>query len=220
MCGRFSLAEDIHRLQMQFQFEYEGEYFPRYNIAPSQNILTVIQGNEGRIGKQLRWGLIPFWAKDEKIGYKLINARAETLDEKASFKHPLKKRRCLILADGFYEWKKDVKTKQPYRFVLKNREPFAFAGLWDRWEKGNEVIYSCTIITTRPNELAEKVHDRMPVILTRENQNAWLDRTIEDTEYLKSLLVPYDAEEMEAYEVSTLINSPKNETKEVIAPVK
>jgi putative SOS response-associated peptidase YedK len=175
----------------------------------------VVQNDNDRVGKQMRWGLIPFWAKDIKIGYKMINARAETIDEKPAYKHPFQKQRCLILADGFYEWKKQGKEKQPYRFKLKNGEPFAFAGLWDRWE----TLYSCTIITTKPNNLTKEVHDRMPVILPKDTYDLWLNPNMTETDYLKSLLVPYPEEEMVAYPVSTLVNSPKNDIPSVMEPI-
>jgi putative SOS response-associated peptidase YedK len=219
MCGRFSLSTGLTTLKEKFQFIFTDETKPKYNIAPSQSILTVVQNDNNRVGKQMKWGLIPFWAKDIKIGYKMINARAETIDEKPAYKHPFQKQRCLILADGFYEWKKQGKEKQPYRFQLKNGEPFAFAGLWDRWDKGEETLYSCTIITTKPNNLTKEVHDRMPVILPEDAYDLWLNPNMTDTDYLKSLLVPYPEEEMAAYPVSTLVNSPKNDIPSVLEPI-
>jgi putative SOS response-associated peptidase YedK len=219
MCGRFSLFEDIVSLKEQFQFVFPDDIDARYNIAPGQDILTVIDNGEGRIGSKMRWGLIPFWADDEKIGYRMINARAETVDEKASFKHALKQRRCLILTDGFYEWKKEGKQKQPYRFGMKNKKPFALAGLWENWSKDGKDITSCTIITTSPNEVTGKIHDRMPAILPEEKLEMWLDTSMDQAQDLKKLLVPYDASFMEAYPVSTSINSAKNEGKELIAPI-
>ncbi|MBT2639533.1 MULTISPECIES: SOS response-associated peptidase [unclassified Bacillus (in: firmicutes)] len=219
MCGRFSLFEDIGSLKEQFQFDFADDIDARYNIAPGQDIMTVIDSGEGRIGTKMRWGLIPFWADDEKIGYRMINARAETVDEKASFKHALKQRRCLILTDGFYEWKKDGKQKQPYRFGMKNKKPFALAGLWEHWNKGGKNITSCTIITTSPNEVTEKIHDRMPVILPEDKLDMWLDHSFGQAEKLKKLLIPYDGDFMESYPVSTAINSARNEGKELIAPI-
>ncbi|WP_394140384.1 SOS response-associated peptidase [Cytobacillus oceanisediminis] len=220
MCGRFTLTETIQKLQMAFEFEYSGgEIVPRYNIAPSQNILTVIGNGEQRIGKQMKWGLVPFWAKDEKIGFKMINARAEGIDSKPSFKTPFKRKRCLILADGFYEWRKTEEGKQPYRFIMKDEEPFALAGVWDTWNKGENPLMSCTIITTDPNEVTEEVHDRMPVILKKSDFEDWLNPNFNDTDYLKSLLVPYPAEKMDKYPVSSKVNSPKNERAELISPL-
>ncbi|KIY22651.1 SOS response-associated peptidase [Mesobacillus subterraneus] len=219
MCGRFSLFEDISSLEDQFKFDFRDEIEMRYNIAPGQEILAVIDNDEGRIGKKMRWGLIPFWADDEKIGYRMINARAETVDEKASFKDALKQRRCLILTDGFYEWKKEGKHKQPYRFAMKDKKPFAFAGVWENWNKDGKDIASCTIITTSANEIVGKIHDRMPVILPKEKFEVWLDRSLNQASDLKKLLVPYEGSFMEVYPVSTAINSAKNEGKELIVPL-
>ncbi|WP_053362807.1 SOS response-associated peptidase [Bacillus sp. FJAT-27251] len=220
MCGRFSLFEDVEQLMQQFGFEFAGEWDARFNVAPSQQVLAVAPGRDGRRkGAMLRWGLVPFWAEDEKIGYKMINARAETIEQKASFKGPLKKRRCLILADGFYEWKRIGKDKQPFRFMMKDEQPFAFAGLWETWKKGGVAIHSCTIITTEANALVEDVHDRMPVILGKDHQQIWLDPTVEEPAVLKPLLVPYKSELMKAYEVSSLVNSPKNDIRDVALPL-
>jgi putative SOS response-associated peptidase YedK len=219
VCGRFSLTVGIERLQSLFGVVYAGNIAPRFNIAPSQEVLTVIETEGKRIGKLMKWGLVPYWANDPKIGWKMINARAETVDEKASFRRALKRRRCLILADGFYEWKKEGTKKIPYRFTLRNEQPFAFAGLWETWDKRGETLYTCTIITTKANELISTIHDRMPVILPREWQDAWLDPKLEDADYLKSLLQPYPAEEMKMYEVSTIVNSPKNDVADCIKPV-
>ena len=219
MCGRFSLTTDIESIQQQFDFTLAETIVPRYNIAPSQQVLTVTSTNDRRKGQTMRWGLIPFWAKDTKIGYKLINARSETVDEKASFKHAFKRRRCLILCDGFYEWEKIRNKKQPYRFHMKDEKPFAMAGLYEEWTKGEEQITSCTILTTIPNELTKKVHDRMPVILPQNAYDFWLEPNMDDTEYLKSMLIPYAASEMDSYAVSTLVNSPKNDIAEVLSPL-
>lgn len=221
MCGRFTLVSDMDLILHRFNVAYAGvDHIPRYNIAPSQSVLAIISdGKERRIG-QLRWGLIPFWAKDAKIGYKMINARAETVAEKVSFKHPFKRQRCLIPADSFYEWKQENGKKVPMRIRLKNGEPFAFAGLWSRWvSPEGEEIHSCTIITTRPNELVKNIHDRMPVILRPEDEDMWLDRTIQEPEFLQQLLKPYEADRMEAYQVSTTVNSPKNDSPECIKPI-
>ncbi|MEN7436429.1 SOS response-associated peptidase [Bacillus velezensis] len=221
MCGRFTLFSEFDDIIEQFnidQFLSENEYHPSYNVAPSQNILTIINdGSNNRMGK-LRWGLIPPWSKDEKIGYKMINARAETLPEKPSFRKPLVSKRCIIPADSFYEWKRlDSKTKIPMRIKLKSSNLFAFAGLYEKWNtsEGNP-LYTCTIITTKPNELMEDIHDRMPVILTDESEKEWLNPKNTDPDYLQSLLLPYDSDDMEAYQVSPLVNSPKNNSPELI----
>jgi len=221
MCGRFSLTTDIAELQEQFNFDYNGELAigSRFNIAPSQQVLTLGSNGGKRVGTTMKWGLVSYWADDIKIGYKMINARGESVDEKASFKKSFKSKRCLILADGFYEWKKEGKNKQPFRFVMKDERPFAFAGLWEQWNKGEEPLYTCTIITTKPNEVTKEVHDRMPVILEEDVYDLWLNPQMDDTEYLKSLLVPYSAERMKMYPVSTVVNLPKNDVEECLAPL-
>ena len=149
----------------------------------------------------------------------MINARSETIDEKASFKNSFKSKRCLVVSDGFYEWKKDEKEKQPYRFVMKDRKPFVMAGLWERWDKGEKPLFTCTVITTIPNDVTRNVHDRMPVILPEDTYDTWLNREMTDTNYLKSLLVPYPAEEMDLFQVSTLVNSPKNDVEACLEPI-
>ncbi|MCM2605433.1 SOS response-associated peptidase [Rossellomorea marisflavi] len=219
MCGRFSLIESVHELQQQFEFDLSADLQPRFNIAPSQEVFSIISDGKKRRGGMLRWGLVPHWAKEAKIGYKMINARAEGIDEKPSFREPFRKKRCLIIADGFYEWKKVDDRKQPYRFVMKDGKPFAFAGLWETWKKGDAPLHTCTIITTTPNALTEDVHDRMPVILKRTDYARWLDPSNQAVDELKSLLVPYPAEEMELYAVSELVNSPKNDVADVLSPL-
>ena len=224
MCGRITLTTDKDDLQSRFGYvNPSGDLFtPRYNIAPSQNCPVVTVNEDKRVLIMMRWGLVPFWAKDVKSGYNLINAKAETLKEKASFRTPFKKKRCLVLADGFYEWTHSEKkgAKQPYRFVLKNRQPFAFAGLWDEWSNPEgEKLLTFTIITTTANELMESIHDRMPVILHEKDEGIWLDPQLADTDKLSQLLKPYSSKEMEAYKVSTFVNSPKNNGPKCIEPV-
>ncbi len=211
MCGRFVLVTEIILIAKEFNIQdMVSDLKPSYNIAPSQDIAVVMNEGINKL-KTCRWGLIPSWAKDKSIGNKMINARAETLHEKPSFKKNLKKRRCLILADGFYEWKKDKKLKLPYYIYQKTKNIMAFAGLWDKWTSpDNEVITSCTIITTTANDLLKNLHHRMPVILKREEQKIWLDPMIQDQESLRSLLKPYPSEEMDFYEVSNPVNSPAN----------
>jgi putative SOS response-associated peptidase YedK len=172
--------------------------------------VIVVSDDGKRTIKQMRWGLIPSWAKDTTIGNRMINARAETLAEKPAFRNALKNRRCIIPADGFYEWQKLGKMKQPMRIVLKSGQPFGFAGLWERWQspEGEEVL-SCTIITTEANELLKAVHDRMPVILTRDAEAAWLNLNIQETENLLPLLKKFPSDEMEFYPVSREVNSPQ-----------
>ncbi|MDR3539433.1 MAG: SOS response-associated peptidase [Desulfosporosinus sp.] len=215
MCGRFSFI-DIEEIRERFQTE-PIDIKPNYNVAPTQNVPAILPNHQLAL---FRWGLIPFWAKDPSIGNKLINARAETVDEKPSFKHSLQRKRCLIVVDGFYEWKKEGTTKKPYRITLGSKEIFGFAGLWDTWKSpAGDIVNSCSIITTTPNNLMAPIHNRMPVILSRESEQLWLNQSIVESSLLKSLLVPYPANLMMAYEVSTLVNSPRNNGPECIVPV-
>ncbi|MFB4165406.1 SOS response-associated peptidase [Alteribacillus sp. JSM 102045] len=214
MCGRFTLSEDVKEIEKRFDVDHTvvDNYEPSFNIAPSQHILAIVNdGKHNRLGT-LKWGLIPVWAKDEKIGYKLINARGETIHQKNSFKQAFRKRRCIIPTDGFYEWKKyDGKKKQPYRIYLKNEKVFGFAGLWEKWTNDQgEDVFTCTIITTKANEFMRDIHDRMPVILSKANEKVWLDPAVQNTEELTSLLTPLDSSLMTAYQVSSDVNNPKN----------
>ncbi|MGH7409756.1 MAG: SOS response-associated peptidase [Candidatus Methylomirabilis sp.] len=224
MCGRFTRTVDLQTVARRFGVHAmmdEGIASPpRYNIAPTQAVIVV--GDDGqRFLIQMRWGLIPSWAKDPAIGNRMINARAETLAVKPAFRVALRKRRCLVVADGFYEWQQRGRGKQPVYIVLKTREPFSFAGLWETWTapEGKE-IKSCTIITTEANELLKPIHDRMPVILTREAEAIWLDPSIQEPVKALPLLKPYPSEEMEVYPVRRLVNSPNNDTPECIVPEK
>lgn len=221
MCGRFTLYDNKDILENEFEVDIQPDLFKEsYNIAPTQNSLIIYTEADKRVCTSMRWGLVPYWSKDTKIGYKMINARAETLDEKPSFKKPFKEKRCLVLTNGFYEWKKaDTKTKIPYFVRLKNKKPFALAGLWDKWEKEGEDLNTFTIITTDANSLMEEIHDRMPVILNRKDSFKWLDPELKDSAELKDMLVPYPSDEMEAYEISTFVNSPKNNSIECIKAV-
>ena len=220
MCGRYTLESDMSFLQLRFKFVTSDlDYKPRYNIAPTQDVLTVTNDGD-RHGQFMRWGLVPFWAKDLKIGYRMINAKSETLAERSAIRNAFKKRRCLVLADGFFEWRKDGKEKIPTYIFLKSREPFAFAGLWETWKSPeDEIIPSCTIVTTEPNPFMEPIHNRMPAILSEEAEALWLDPLTEDPTVLQQLLVPSPPELMDSYEVSTLVNTPKNQGKEIIEPV-
>ena len=218
MCGRYNLfagAEDVMS-RFRIRGDLDTQWQERYNIAPGQLIPAVRMDEGERRMSALKWGLIPSWAKDPKIGYKMINARAETADEKPSFKPLLKQRRCLIPANGFYEWKKEGGKKQPYHIHLGGQRLFAFAGLWTEWEREGESICSCTIITTEANELMKDIHDRMPVILAEEGENVWLDGDFTDLSQLKKWLVPYDSTQMEARPVSSMVNSVRNEGKELL----
>lgn len=224
MCGRYSLFADYSSLLERFDIEEvsidESEYTPSYNIAPTHQVLAVVNdGTKNRLG-MLRWGLIPPWAKDEKIGSKMINARAETAAEKPSFRNAFKKKRCLIIADSFYEWRRTDDQKTPMRIKLKSGEPFAFAGLWESWKSPEgKIISTCSILTTKPNDLMATIHDRMPVVLSKDAEKVWLDPKVDDPEVLGKLLKPFDASEMEAYEVSSAVNSPKNNGPELIDKV-
>lgn len=220
MCGRFTLAADPADLQEMFELSTPpATLAPRYNIAPTQPV-AVIPNGETRALEIFRWGLIPSWAKDPAIGNRLINARAETLAEKPSFRTALKKRRCLVLADGFYEWKREGKSKTPMYIQLKERRPFAFAGLWEVWKSpDDELIKTCTIITTTPNALTEKIHDRMPVILPPKAYDLWLSPDELPAEKTLPLLKPFAASQMRAFAVSPLVNNPKFDSPECVIPV-
>jgi putative SOS response-associated peptidase YedK len=223
MCGRFSLATDQKTLAETFtEFEIPEELGPRYNIAPSQPVAVVVNNGQNKV-EFFQWGLIPSWAKDPQIGQRMINARAETLAEKPSFKTAYRRRRCLVLADGFYEWRKEPnsKAKTPMYIRLVSGEPFAFAGLWESWHRADDsTILSCTIITTTPNEFMAEIHNRMPVILPPDAYAAWLDPAERNPDQLQGFLKPYPAEQMTAYPVSRVVNSPQNDTPDCIVPVK
>ena len=219
MCGRFSLTQSASALAEAFQLEEQSAWQPRYNIAPTQTVAAIAMASfEIRQMRLFRWGLVPSWAKDLAIGAKLINARAETVAEKPSFRAAFKQRRCLILADGFYEWQHvDRKIKQPYYFQLADRQPFAFAGLWERWQGDAAAVETCTILTTQANEVLQPVHDRMPVIIAPEQYNQWLDSNTA-AEVLQALLHPYNAGVMQGYPVSTAVNKPTHDSPECVQP--
>ena len=220
MCGRYTLTIDLEALFDVYPFSIEElDYGPRYNIAPTQQVLTY--GAQGpNTAEYMRWGLIPVWKKPDQKLPLAVNARAETVATGGMFRVPFRRQRCLVLADGFYEWKAEGTTKVPYRIGVKDWRPFGFAGLWDEWHDPDtgESKHSCTIITTSPNALMEPIHNRMPVILPRDAEAAWLDLDNPTGEGLADLLVPYPADEMEAYKVSTLVNSTKNAAPDVVAP--
>lgn len=220
MCGRYSLTSSLSELAQRFEFDSEPEGFvPRYNVAPTQQVLAVVGGEPRRAGF-MRWGLIPSWSKDGPSSRPLINARAETVAEKPSFRDSLKRRRCLVLADGFYEWQKEGDAKRPMRVTMRSGEPFAFAGLWSKWtDPEGSSISSCAIITTAANEVLRPIHHRMPVILSKEVEDLWLDTALDDTQTLTQLLEPYPDDALEAYEVSALVNSASNDRPEVTAPI-
>ena len=221
MCGRYTLKTPIDVVAEHFGLdEHPSSLTPSYNVAPTQEVAAVLEEDEKRKLETFRWGLIPSWAKDPAIGNKTINARAETVPEKPSFRSAFKRRRCLIVADGFYEWKKaDGGAKQPYHIRMEDSSPFAFAGLWETWDgDGVEEVRSCSIVTTDANDLMREIHHSMPVILPPENYAAWLDPGFDDREALKSLLKPSPSEEMEAYPVSRRVNRPTNNEPGVVEP--
>lgn len=221
MCGRFALISDSSTLQQTFNLtDVPERLLPRFNIAPSQPVAVITNAAPQEI-TFFRWGLIPFWAKDASIGASLINARAETAAEKPAFRSAFKRRRCLIPADGFFEWRKNDRGKKVPLFIhLRDRHPFALAGLWEVWfsPEGDEVR-TCTILTTTPNSFMQPIHNRMPVILLPEHYAAWLVPDEQSPERLMPLLRPYDSAEMAAHPVSSLVNNPRNDTPECIEPV-
>lgn len=219
VCGRITLTTPPDLLADEIGLTLPAGLAPRYNIAPTQPVL-VVPNREPRSAGLVRWGLIPSWARDPRIGSRLINARAETLAERPSFRVPLERRRCLVLADGFYEWKRDGRSRTPIYFRLASGRPFAFAGLWDIWRSptGGQVG-SCAIVTTAPNELVAPIHDRMPVILPRDAWDRWIDPRPLPPDSLADLLAPYPADELLSYPVSPLVNSPDNDRPECIQPI-
>lgn len=221
MCGRYQLKTDAQRLREQFTADPDCELTPNYNVAPSHSVAVVreIPEQKARILSKMRWGLVPHWAKDLAIGYKMINARSETVLEKPGFREAFKHRRCLIPADGFYEWKKEGKAKQPFHFGMADDSVFAFAGIWEQWKSPEgKYIESCSILTTTPNKLVEDVHDRMPVILPRRHYGTWLTAPATEAKNLADLLVPYEPDQMRRFAVSPLVNSVKNNSPECCLP--
>jgi putative SOS response-associated peptidase YedK len=222
MCGRFTLRASAQTLATLFDVAEVPPLQPRYNIAPSQPIAAVRMqpGRSNREFTFLSWGLIPSWAKDIKIGYKMINARAETAATKPSFRAAFKYRRCIVPADGFYEWQKVNGRKQPYFVHMKHDGPFGIAGLWERWEgPDGSVIESATLLTTGPNELMKPLHNRMPVILHPDDYELWLDPSVKQSPLLDALLKPFPAEEMDAFPVSTYVNSPQFDEPLCVEPI-
>ena len=226
MCGRFALATDENAIVEEFSLQTTFlpptiELAPRYNIAPSQPILTIYQNtNKDRQATHFQWGLVPSWAKEAKIGAKMINARSETVAEKPSFRAAFKRRRCIIPASGFYEWQKTADSKQPIYIHPQDAAHFAFAGLWERWQSPDgSILQTCTILTTRPNELMTPIHNRMPVILEPEDYADWLEPE-EKPQLGLHLLRPFPAERMATYPVSKLVNNPRNESPDCIVPLR
>jgi len=246
MCGRFTLTNPTDELAGYFNVLVKTQLRPRFNIAPTQPVACVRReprqpGDKSDAANELvdmRWGLIPHWAKDPAIGNRMINARSETVAEKPAYKDAFRRRRCLVVADGFYEWRKLEGAKQPYFIAMADRKPFGIAGLWARWKPGegqldNIVgaerpkvpmtddgrVESCSFLTTGPNELMEPIHNRMPVIVPSDQWETWLSPEIEDVDLLGKLLLPYPAEEMQAWPVSTHVNKPTNDDPDCIRPL-
>ena len=226
MCGRFTLISSVADLQLQFGFAMEpADVRPRYNVTPTQQVLTVTNEGERR-GEMMRWGLVPSWAKDIKIGSRMINAVSETAAGKTAFRSAFRRRRCLVLADGFFEWRKEgngskrsASRRIPLYFTQKSGETMAFAGLWENWKSpDDEWVRSCTILTTAANSFIEPVHNRMPVILSEETVPLWLDPLTETPDNLEPLLVPAPPELLEVREVSPVVNNARSEGPECIAP--
>jgi putative SOS response-associated peptidase YedK len=221
MCGRFTRTQSVAAITKEFGLE-ESSFEPgqSYNVAPAQKVAIIINDGQKRL-VMARWGLVPSWAKDISMGNKMINARAETITEKPSYRSAFKKRRCLVVADGFYEWQNVGGEKRPAHIRLKSGKPFGFAGLYEVWNspEGEEVI-TCAVITTEANELMRPIHDRMPVIIPKDREDEWLSPATEDQAQLLELLKPYEASEMEAYPVSKRVNSPQNNSADCIKPAK
>lgn len=221
MCGRFTLFTPASRLAEVF---LPGEVLagtPRYNIAPGQPILSVraSAAHDRREFAMPRWGLVPAWARDAAIGNRLINARAETVSEKPAFRRAFRERRCLVPADGFYEWKREGPGKRPFYIRMKDGAPFAFAGIWERWEGApGKVVETCAILTTEPNEILSPIHDRMPLILSPEEYGLWLDPSVPPSDRLARLLRPFPPGGMEAYPVGRAVNNPHTEGPSCIRP--
>ena len=221
MCGRFAFYSPAEAAAALFGASASLDVAPRYNIAPTQDIAAIRSDKAGnRELAMLRWGLVPSWAKDPAIGNRMINARAETAATKPAFRSAFRDRRSLVLADGFYEWQKVERAKQPFYIRMRDGRPFAFAGLWEEWDGPNgETVDSCTILTTEPNDVVRAVHDRMPVILARKEYSVWLDPQDREVDKLQSLLQPYPPDQMEAYPVSKRVNNPANEGPACVAPL-
>lgn len=220
MCGRYTLLADELRIRERFNVPNVIEsYEPSYNIAPGQDVLAVIYDGEKNRAGNLRWGLIPSWAKDEKIGYNMINARSETADVKPSFKSLMVRKRCLVIADSFYEWRAQDKSKTPERIQVENSELFAFAGLWDKWQVGDQTIFTCTFLTKDANDFMKDIHHRMPIILPKEKEAAWLETPFSTPQESKEFVQSLKDEPMKSYAVSSYVNYAKNNDVTCIEPL-
>ena len=222
MCGRFALWADREAIEARFRVRLKNAPTPRYNIAPSQDILA-IRGtrDHARKSAHLRWGLVPHWARGPNSGYRMINARSESVFDKPAYRSAIRRRRCLIPASAFFEWKRSERGKQPYRIRVLDAEIFSLAGIWERWtnEASQEMVESCAILTTRANGAVRELHDRMPVIIQPESEDLWLDPALEDPKSLRSLLEPYSEKSMEVLTVSRSVNNPANDNPSVARPL-
>ncbi|MFQ3543969.1 SOS response-associated peptidase [Halobacillus rhizosphaerae] len=220
MCGRYTLLEEEAEIVEEFDLDTViRDYEPRYNIAPGQKVLAIINDGKQKRAGYMYWGLVPSWAKDPKIGYKMINAKSETAHEKPSFKRLLSSKRCLIVADSFYEWKKTESGKQPLRISSRNRKLFAFAGLWDHWKQDEEERFTCTILTKEANDFMSEIHSRMPVILPKDFEERWIEPVKWNAEEAHDFIEQLNMEDLQAYQVSQYVNSAKHTGPECIASI-
>ena len=220
MCGRFIQCTSGEALAERFHLPIIPDLTPRYNVAPSQSVGVIRVTHAGhREFVALRWGLVPAWSPEPRTAYSTFNARAETVADKPTYRHAFRRRRCLIPADGFYEWRTVGKRKQPYCIAPTDDEPFAFAGLWERWERDETVVESCTIVVTTANATIAPLHDRMPVILARADEALWLDPALTDPAILQPLLVPCAPERLRVWPVGTAVNRPGSEGSDLMAPL-
>jgi len=223
MCARYSLHQSNALIADLFDLQWTPELQPRYNVAPTNSVPAVIRVEGKNVLDFFRWGLVPTWADDPKIGARMINARSETAAEKPSFRGPFKNRRCLIPADGFFEWHEEEGKKQPYLVSMKDDHLFAFAGLWEQWfpdkTSDENVLKTCTILTCGSNALLSPIHDRMPVILPKEKFDTWLDPDLKQREPLESLMTPYNAEEMRMFPVTRLMSNPRYNEPDAVKPL-
>ena len=219
MCGRFIQAASGEVLTRQFGLTLPDDYAPRYNVAPNQTVLAIRATEDGRQPVWLRWGLVPAWSREPRLKYSTINARAETVAEKPAYRQAFRQRRCLIPADGFYEWRKVADRKQPYCIGMADGSSFALAGLWEHWARDEEAVDSCTILVTQANERIGEIHDRMPVILEPLDYEAWLDPTVSDAARVSPLLRSYPSERMRLWPVGSAVNRPANQGPGLMEPV-
>ncbi|WP_404458155.1 SOS response-associated peptidase [Oceanobacillus kapialis] len=221
MCGRYTMLADELEVLRTFDLEQDriDNYGQSFNIAPGQNVLAIIHDGKKKRAGYLRWGLVPSWAEDEKIGYKMINARSETAHEKPSFKKLMAKKRCLIVADSFFEWQKNEHGKQPKRIRLKDRSLFAFAGLWDKWEQGEKELFTCTVLTKEANPFMQEIHHRMPIILPKDKEAEWILPQTENPASMHAFLKNIEVDDLDAYNVSTYVNAAKNNDEACVAPL-